>query len=160
MITGMGYPMVGVGLNYSFINESEMSQDPMNGRDMIMPMVKITLPLYRRKYNSMKNESTFMYNATEQQLMDISNSLQNEFYENRQKFLDARRRIDLYKKQKELIGKSVEILLQSYSSSGAGLTEVLRTRQQLLIYELKEIEAVTDYNMAIARFYKLMAYTN
>ena len=42
MVTSMGYPMVGVGVNYSLISKSGMSTSSMNGADMIMPMVTIT----------------------------------------------------------------------------------------------------------------------
>src|SRR5665647_1885442 len=34
MITKMGYPMVGLGLNYSLINKNPMSTSSMNGKDM------------------------------------------------------------------------------------------------------------------------------
>ena len=37
MVTKMGYPMVGVGLNYSLINKNPMSTSEMNGKDMLMP---------------------------------------------------------------------------------------------------------------------------
>ena len=53
MVTAMGYPMVGLGLNYSLIGKNEMSTSSMNGKDMIMPMVTVSLPIYRRKYNAM-----------------------------------------------------------------------------------------------------------
>ena len=52
MVTRMGYPMVGIGLNYSLISKTAfpMGEPSMNGKDMIMPMVVLTLPIYRKKY--------------------------------------------------------------------------------------------------------------
>jgi outer membrane protein TolC len=49
MVKQMGYPMVGLGLNYSLISKSGMAlgSPDMNGKDMIMPMVTVTLPIYR-----------------------------------------------------------------------------------------------------------------
>ena len=46
--------MVGIGLNYSLISKSEMSASSMNGKDMMMPMVTVTFPIYRKKYNAMQ----------------------------------------------------------------------------------------------------------
>ncbi|MGD0754930.1 MAG: TolC family protein, partial [Bacteroidales bacterium] len=56
MVTRMGYPMLGLGLNYSLISKTQipMGSPSMNGKDMIMPMVVLTLPIYRKKYNAMQ----------------------------------------------------------------------------------------------------------
>ena len=64
MVTRMSYPMVGVGLNYSVISKSEMSTSSMNGRDMIMPMITTTLPIYRKKYKAMQTEADLLKSAT------------------------------------------------------------------------------------------------
>jgi hypothetical protein len=40
--------------------------------------------------------------------------------------------------------------MKDFSSSAAELTEVLRVRQQTFDYELKQAEAVADYNTAVA----------
>jgi hypothetical protein len=41
-------------------------------------------------------------------------------------------------------------MIKSFSASGAGLTDILKIRQQTLDYELKQVEAVVDYNTSIA----------
>ena len=50
MVTRMGYPMVGLGLNYSLMEKSNasMGEPSMNGKDMIMPMVVITFQFTER----------------------------------------------------------------------------------------------------------------
>jgi hypothetical protein len=63
MVTRMGYPMVGLGVNYSLISKNEMSTSAMNGRDMVMPMVTATLPIYRKKYRAMQAEAELMKSA-------------------------------------------------------------------------------------------------
>ena len=35
----MGYPMIGLGIDYSVIGKSNMSESEMNGKDMLMPMI-------------------------------------------------------------------------------------------------------------------------
>lgn len=150
MVTKMGYPMVGLGVNYSLINKNEMSTSTMNGSDMIMPMVTVTLPIYRKKYKAMREEVELMKTANKQGYQATSNSLQTEYYEAIQLYQDAQRRMKLYQNQHELAEKSLNILLKSFSASGSGLTDVLRIRQQTLDYELKKIEAISDNNTAIA----------
>jgi outer membrane protein TolC len=157
MVAAMGYPMVGLGLNYSFINKNAMSESAMNGTDMIMPMVSVTLPIYRKKYNAMKNEAELMKTATSQNYEASVNALRTEYYNAVQMFRDAGRRMDLYGNQFRLASQSFDLMLKSFSTSSSGLTDVLRVRQQMLDYEFMQVEAVADYNTAIAWLNRLMA---
>jgi outer membrane protein TolC len=159
MVTKMGYPMVGLGVNYSLINKNPMSTSAMNGSDMIMPMVTVTLPIYRKKYKAMQDEAELLKNATVQGIQAASNSLQAEYYEAVQNYQDAQRRMGLYVDQYQLANQSLNILMKSFSASGAGLIDVLRVRQQTLDYELKQVDAVADFNSAIAKLQRLMAYS-
>ena len=158
MVTAMGYPMVGFGINYSLINKSEMSTSPMNGKDMLMPMITVTLPIYRKKYNAMKSETELQKTATLQGYAATSNSLQSEFYEALQLYQDAIRRQKLYADQSQLADNSLNIMMKSFSSSAATLTDILRVRQQTLDYKFKQVEAIADYNTAVAWLKRLMAY--
>jgi len=157
MVTLMGYPMMGLGLNYSVINKNDMSTSPMNGKDMIMPMATVTLPIYRKKYNAMKSETELLKDASKQNYSSTANSLQNDYYEAIQLYQDARRRLSLSVSQGKLTNQTLDIMIKSFSTSGYSLTDVLRVRQQSLGYELNRIEAIADYNTAIASLQRLMA---
>jgi outer membrane protein TolC len=155
MVTKMGYPMVGLGLNYSLINKSEMSTSSMNGKDMIMPMVTVTLPIYRKKYKAMQAEADYLKTANAQNYKATVNSLQTEYYQAMQLYQDAQRRTKRYAGQSELASKSLDIMFRSFASSATSLTDILRVRQQTFDYEYNQIEAVADYNIAIAWIKKL-----
>lgn len=157
MVTRMGYPMVGLGIDYSLINKSEMSAYPMNGQDMIMPMVTVTLPIYRKKYNAMKNEAELLKIATAQNYQATANSLQSDYYQAIQLYQDAHRRMKLYMDQYSLAKKSLGIMLISFSASSISMTDILRIQQQTLDYELRQVDAVADYNISIAWLNRLMA---
>lgn len=159
MVTRMGYPMVGLGLNYSAIGKNEMSTSSMNGKDMIMPMAVFTLPIYRKKYTAMQKEAELLKEATSENYQATANSLQSEYYQAVLLYQDAQRRLKLYENQFQLASKSLDLMLKSFSTSSSGLTDVLRVRQQTLDYELKQVEAVADFNTAIAWLKRLMAYT-
>ena len=150
MVTRMSYPMVGLGLNYSLINKSEMSTSAMNGKDMIMPMVTVTLPIYRKKYKAMQTETEFLKSANSQNIKATANSLQTEYYQALQNYQDALRRTKLYADQYRLASKTLDILFKSFASSSVELTDILRVRQQTFDYEYKQAEAVADYNTSIA----------
>ncbi len=160
MVKQMGYPMVGLGLNYSLISKSGMAlgSPDMNGKDMIMPMVTVTLPIYRKKYNAMVNEAELLKTATSQNYQAASNSLQNEYYQAVTLYQDAKRRVKLYENQYQLASRSLDLMLKSFSVSTSALSDVLRIRQQTLDYELKQVEAIADFNTAVAWLERLMAY--
>jgi outer membrane protein TolC len=159
MVTKMGYPMVGLGVNYSVISKSEMSTSSMNGRDMIMPMITATLPIYRKKYKAMQSETELLKSATAQNYEATANELHTEYYQAMQLYKDAHRRSKLYKDQQALASKSLDIMIRSFAASGSNLTDILRIRQQTLDYEYKQIEAIADYNTSIAWLKRLMAFS-
>ena len=153
--------MVGLGLNYSLINRSAiaMGTPDMNGKDMVMPMVTVTLPIYRKKYIAMINEADLLVTAASQNYQATSNSLETEYYQAVQLYQDAQRRIKLYDNQSQLASKSLDLMLKSFSVSTSALTDVLRIRQQTLDYELKQVDAVADFNIAIAWLKRLMSFS-
>lgn len=157
MVTKMGFPMIGLGLNYSLIQKNPMSNSEMNGNDMIMPMLTVTLPIYRKKYKAMQTEAEKLKTATEHQLVATSNSLKNEYYETVQNYEDSKRKIALYSKQFSLANQSLSIMIKSFSASSVSLTDLLSIQQQTLDYELKQVQAVADFNTAIAKLQRLMA---
>lgn len=159
MVTKMSYPMIGFGLNYSLINKNVMSTSAMNGKDMVMPMVTATLPIYRKKYKAMRDETDFLKSANSENLRATANSLQTEYYQAIQLYQDAQRRMKLYADQYQLASKTLAILFKSFASSGASLTDILRVRQQTLDYDYKQTEAVSDYNTSVAWLKRLMAYS-
>jgi len=160
MVIRMSYPMLGVGLNYSFISKSDMSASSMNGKDMIMPMVTATLPIYRKKYKALQSEADLLKSATSQNYTATSNELKTDYYQAMQLYLDAQRRVKLYAEQYGLALKTFDIMLRSYASSSVDLTDILRVRQQTLDYEYKQIEAIADLNKSIAWLKRLMASSN
>jgi outer membrane protein TolC len=151
MATKMGYPMLGVGLNYMLIQKRDGNTSMMNGKDMKMPMVSLSLPIFRRKYKAMRNEAELLRDAASQSENDVLNNLQVNFQQALQNLNDADRRVKLYTGQALLADKSVQLLITSYSSGGADFVEVLRMQQQLLDYQFKQVDAIVDKNTSIAR---------
>jgi outer membrane protein TolC len=157
MISGMSFPMVGIGINYSLINKSAMSESAMNGSDMVMPMVTVTIPVYRKKYNAMKSETDLLKSSSEQSYRATANSLKAELFGAILDHQNTSRKVKLYESQRSLAARSLDLLLKDFSASASSLTDVLRLRQQIYEYELNLIEARADLNIASARITRLMA---
>ncbi|TFH25726.1 MAG: hypothetical protein E4H10_09020 [Bacteroidia bacterium] len=151
MVTRMGYPMLGIGLNYMVIQERAGNTDMMNGKDMTMPMVSLTLPIYRKKYKAMRHEAELLREAAGLSAENVSNDLGVRFQQTLQNIYDADRRVKLYTAQAMLAEQSVQLLITSYSASSTDFVEVLRMQQQLLDFQFKQVEAVVDKNTSIAQ---------
>jgi outer membrane protein TolC len=171
----MSYPMFGIGLQYMLINKKPASSgadggmnnmsdmnntnnmSSMNGRDMIMPMVSISIPIYRSKYKAQQRENVFLQQASREKYINTQNMLEAEFYRIKHQLDDAGRRISLYRKQAELAQTTYNLIVQEFASGKNDLSNVIQVQRQLLDYELKTAEAVADYNIMTANIQKLIS---
>lgn len=151
MANKMGKPMVGVGANYMLIEKRAGNPSMMNGKDMIMPMVSVTIPFFSKKYKAMEREAGFRIEASDKAYENTRNDLEVSFLERVQQFKDANRRLALYQNQASLARTSVQLLITDFSASNSDFEQVLRMQEQLLDYGLKELNALTDGNTAEAQ---------
>lgn len=118
----MSLPMFGIGLQYSIMakNSEEMARmsgmSNMNGMDMVMPMIKISIPIFRRKYNAQQRESRHYREASELKYEDTLNQLHAEYIALKQQLADASRKIDLYAKQQDLSRSTYQLMIREFSA--------------------------------------------
>lgn len=155
----MSYPMFGIGLQYSLVGKSNnsMVMDNMNGMDMVMPMFKISIPIFRKKYQAQQKESRHYRQASELKYENTRNQLQSEYQTVKQQLADASRKIALYQKQQELSLSTWQLIVREFSAGTTSLTDVIQVERQLLDYRLKKSEAIAEYNTRIAGMEKLVA---
>ena len=156
----MGLPMVGIGLNYSVIANNPMSGSAMNGQDMVMPMLSVTLPIYRKKYQAMQTETKLLKEASEENAKAVQNELRTSYLEALNQYYDADRRLKLYEKQMSYLQKSLTVGLKLYASGSKALSDIQSLRRRLLEYNLKYVEAMTDFNTAKALVKRIVSNTN
>lgn len=156
----MGLPMLGLGLNYMPIQKREGNTSPMNGKDMFMPMLSVSVPIYRKRYNAMQSEARLMLEAGNQQTIELKNNLLVQYRLIVQNLNDADRRIVLYKEQEDLARKTTELLLSGFATTGSDYEEVLRMQLKVLDYGFSHIEAIVDYNTNVAIAEMLMNSIN
>jgi outer membrane protein TolC len=165
----MSYPMFGIGLQYMLINKSKPtatsmddmdtgtgSVNSMNGRDMFMPMVSVSIPIFRGKYKAQQRENTFLQQASREKYADALNMLEAEMQRIKHELSNATRKIALYRKQSELAQVTYNLTVQEFISGKGDLTNVIQVQRQLLDYNLKTAEAVAAYNTMVANMRRLM----
>jgi outer membrane protein TolC len=142
----MGSPMFGLGLQYMLINKL----DNMGGKDMIMIMGQMTLPIWRGKTNASINEAIHKSEAAQKYMINTKNELDVQKTQAKRQLELAKRKISLYIKQVELASSKHKIALQNLSAGKSGLPEVLQINIEFINYQIKEIEAIAEYNSAVA----------
>ena len=143
-----GYPMIGLGLDYSIISKRDVPDLEMNGQDAIMPMLSVTLPIFRKKYSAEQKEVDFMLQATHYEKQALRNNLQTSYSMANYNVSKAKTLKELYKKQTESTKQAISLLIAAYSNSGTDFEEILRMNQDLLMLQTAMVSANKDQFIA------------
>jgi cobalt-zinc-cadmium efflux system outer membrane protein len=146
-----GLPKLGVGLNYTVIGKRTDVELPDNGMDAIMPMVSISLPIYRKKYRASTKEAELMRTSVSERRQEVTNNLFAAFEMAQFEKQKAVEEYRLYDSQIRSSQQAITLLLSTYSSSGKDFEEVLQMQQTLLRYQITGASALKDYFIALAR---------
>jgi outer membrane protein TolC len=149
-----GLPNITLGMDYTSIDDNGNFYN--NGKDALMVKIGITVPLYRKKYSAMIKEAVFHQKIVKNKKINTANILKNLLEKSFAEYLDANRRIVLYKKQRKLADRARKILETNYSSQGKNFEEVLRMQKKNLKYSLELQRAQADKQVAIAFIHYLM----
>jgi outer membrane protein TolC len=145
-----GLPKLGVGLDYVIVGQRTDMSLPDNGQDVFMPMVSVSLPIFRGKYKAAQKEAQLMQESFSHQKVDMANRLTSSYEKvwfDIQKQLEF---IELYEEQIITSQQSLNLLFTAYGNSGKDFEEVLRMQQQILKYQKMKATALSDYHIALA----------
>lgn len=154
-----GAPKIKIGADYIITGKSSNPSldQAESGKDAIVfPMVGITIPIYRKKYNAMVREASLMYESAANEKADRINKLESVYANANNDYQDAARRITLFRLQSDRAQKALSMLRTAYESSGQNFEEVLRMERQLLKFKLEYAKAKADKHAAIAYINRLM----
>jgi outer membrane protein TolC len=161
MIRKMSYPMFGIGLQYMVIGEKKgmdtHSSVSMNGKDMLMPMLSLSLPIYRNRHRAARKEVQLLQSANREKQTDLLHRLQAELWQRKHQLDESARRITLYKKQSVLTQTTYDLSLKEFTSGRATLSDVLQIQRQLLDYQLKTAEATAEHHTAVAGIQQILS---
>lgn len=139
-----GLPMLGLGMDYSIISKRTDANPEMNGQDAIMPMLTVTLPIFRKKYNAAKKEAVFMVSSMEQEQEAKKNELQSAYEMTIYELKKAEQLIDLYEKQLISSGQANKLLISGFSNATIDFEEVLQMNQDILMLQTQKVEAIKN----------------
>ncbi|PKO98161.1 MAG: TolC family protein [Bacteroidetes bacterium HGW-Bacteroidetes-8] len=146
-----GLPKLGVGLDYVLVGERTDVSMPDNGKNVLMPMVSVSIPIFRAKYNASVKEAQLMQESYTLQKQEATNTLISEYEMVWFQVQQQLQLLALYEQQIQTTQQSLNLLFTSYGNSGKEFEEVLRMQQQLLKYQKVRATALTQYHIAVEK---------
>ena len=147
----MNKPKLGVGLDYAIVSKRTDMNVENNGRDVLMPMISLSLPIYRKRNSAAIQESQKMQMSLEYQIVDFENQLISSYELARYEKDKAYTQYELFEAQKERLVQLANLLYSEYSNSGKDFEELLRTQRDILKYDLNITMAVKSFYVAQAK---------
>ena len=153
-----GMPMIGVGLQYMLNGKVDMPMMPnMNGKDMVMPMVSVTIPIYRKKITSAIHSAQLMERSAAYNYQSQLDALQSTYLSIEQRADDIKRKLKLYESEVSLLNRTLELMQKEYATGATSLTDILQTTRESIDYALLKAEANAQYNTITAEAIQLIA---
>ena len=153
-----GMPMIGVGLQYMLNGKVDMPMMPnMNGKDMVMPMVSVTIPIYRKKITSAIRSAQLMERSAAYNYQRQLDALQSTYLSIEQRADDIKRKLKLYESEVSLLNRTLELMQKEYATGATSLTDILQTTRESIDYDLLKAEANAQYNTITAEAIQLLA---
>ncbi|MDN3596352.1 TolC family protein [Zunongwangia endophytica] len=138
-------PQFGLGLDYINVGTRTDMAIPDNGKDIVMPMISFSVPIFNHKYSSVTAQNKLrkkQVSATKNQRLNELESRLSKALENRN---SARNSVEIQLRNIELTKDAEAILMRSYESETLDFRDVLDIQEMRLEYQMKLAEAVSDY---------------
>ncbi len=146
-----GKPMLGAGVNYMAFTSRLESGMPMGGEDMVMPMVTLTLPIYRKKITAKIKQADYLKNGAAMQKEETVNELTLQWASAFRDWEESERLLNLYEAQVALVEQQLQVMETTYAGGNLALAEVLQTQQLLLDYRSKKLNALYQQHQSLAQ---------
>ena len=140
-----GAPNIGFGLDYIPVQERpDMSFDD-NGKDIIMPMLTFSIPIFNNRIKSVSKQNKMRLKETELQKNERINWLQTTLAKAEAGRNEARIKYNTQKVNLVQAGNAEEILMKNYETGTINFNDVLDIQELQLKFQLKSIEAIEAY---------------
>jgi outer membrane protein TolC len=151
------FPDITVGLDYVDTDSALMPGTEDSGKDPVVGMISVNLPIWRDKYRAAEREARARYDASLKERSDRENSLMATLEMALYGFRDAERKIDLYRDT--LLPKakqSLKVTQQAYEAGTADFLDLIDAQRALLEFELSYERALANRAQRLAEIEMLV----
>lgn len=138
-------PDIGFGLDYVPVSERTDMDFSDNGKDIVMPMVSLSIPIFNNRFKSITKQNELRQKEIELQKMERLNVLKTTFAKAIAMQNQARINFNTQEKNLKQARDAEEILTKNYETGTIDFNEVLDIQELQLRFQLNGVEAVKSY---------------
>lgn len=138
-------PMLGFGLDYIAVSKRPNMDFSDNGKDIVMPMVSLSIPIFNNKYKSKTKQNELKQQEILAQKESRLNTLETLLDEAIKKTNSARISYNTQVKNLKQAIDAETILVKSYETGTIDFNDVLDIQELQLKFQISQIEAIRSY---------------
>ena len=140
-----GNPMLGVGLDYISVDERPNMNFSDNGKDIVMPMVSVSIPIFNSKYKSKSKQNELKQQEILTQKESRLNTLEILLDKAVKNSNSARISYNTQTKNLKQAKDAETILVKSYETGMIDFNDVLDVQELQLKFQINQIKSVKIY---------------
>jgi outer membrane protein TolC len=137
--------MIGFGLDYLPVTERDNVSFSDNGKDVLMPMVSVSIPIFNNRYKSITKQNELRQQEIETQKEQRLNVLESAFAKAISQRNQARIRFNTQAKNLKQAKDAEEILIKNYETGTIDFNDVLDIQELQLKFQINQIQVITTY---------------
>ncbi len=138
-------PMIGFGLDYINVSERPNMNFRDNGKDIVMPMVSVSIPIFNKKYKSKTKQNELQQQEITAQKQERLNTLETLLSKAINERISARISYETQTKNLKQAKDAEDILIKSYETGTIDFNDVLDIQELQLKFQMNQIESVKGY---------------
>ena len=142
-------PKIGVGLDYALIDGRNDVDIAGNGRDVLMPMGSISIPLHTGRFEAKRQEEKLKQEAIHAAVSDLKEMYKAEIVKAKSEMEYAEMQKQKILNLMDITEETLKLMRIEYASEETRFEELLRLEMELIDYQL--ITAQANYSSLLAQ---------
>jgi len=140
-------PMIGLGVDYLPVTAREDVTFSDNGKDILMPMVSVSIPIFNNRFKSITKQNDLRQQEIETQKEQRLNVLESAFAKAVSQRNQARIKFNTQSKNLKQAKDAEDILIKNYETGTIDFNDVLDIQELQLKFQMDQIASVQQYYM-------------
>ncbi|MFT4577184.1 MAG: cobalt-zinc-cadmium efflux system outer membrane protein, partial [Polaribacter sp.] len=138
-------PMLGFGLDYIAVSKRPNMNFEDNGKDIIMPMLSISIPIFNKKFTSKSKQNQLKQEEITFQKQERLNTLETVLERAIKNRISAKIKYNTQAKNIQQAKNAEQLLIRSYETGIIDFNDVLDIQELQLKFQMNQIESLKTY---------------
>ena len=138
-------PKIGFGLDYINVSERPDINFIDNGKDIIMPMISLSIPIFNKKHKSITKQNELEQQEILYQKKEKRNTLESLLDKALKERMSARISYKTAIKNIKQSNEAKQILIKNYETGAIDFIDVLDIQELELKFQISQIESIVKY---------------